>query len=416
MRPISPTNSSPTLDVRDTAFTGENSRQSHELPRFPVLDGLRGLAAVAIVLFHYMIGPAQSLHWLARATDLCGDGPLSLDTFFILSGFLIGGILLHIKNQPNYYKMFYQRRCLRIMPLYYLWIGLFCVLCLAGYMAPPVGIRRSAYLGSYIFFLQSFFPAIVTSNYMVVPTWTLVVEEHFYLLIPVCVRRMTSRGLFKVLLAIVVLAPVFRGVVFKCIGHEDQWADMAVSYWPPCRADALALGVLLAVVWHSDRLRDWLRQNVRLAQWAMLAGSGVTIFLDYMSSFHPTFLLIDEMLGRTALEFSCLGLVVYLISHPEKPFARFLCSRTMRRLGRISYCIYIIHFGVLWMLMRFVFHARIGEYLWLDLAIAPVGLVLSIAVAELSWRYLERPLLQRTKGTRKPVLVTTISSSQTQTA
>ena len=112
------------------AFAPESvpARRPQGGSRFPVLDGLRGRAAVGVALFHYMLGPAQKLPWLARATDLCGLSPLSLDTFFILSGFLIGGILLRVKDAPNYYKAFYQRRSLRILPLYYSWIGLFFVL------------------------------------------------------------------------------------------------------------------------------------------------------------------------------------------------------------------------------------------------------------------------------------------------
>jgi peptidoglycan/LPS O-acetylase OafA/YrhL len=390
---------------------------NREPTRFPVLDGLRGLAAVGVAIFHYMLGPAQKLPLLARATDLFGLSPLSLDTFFILSGFLIGGILLRIKDAPNYYKAFYQRRFFRILPLYYFWIALFCVVYFAAHLAPPHGMRRSFYLASYIFLFQSFFPAIITSSYMLVPTWTLVAEEHFYLLIPICIRRMSSRGLVKVLLAVMILAPLFRAVLFTYIGHESEWADMAVYYWPPCRADALAIGVLLAVIWRSEELREWLQDHVSLFIWGMLAGSGLAILLAWMADANFAHCrAVNAVFGRTAQELACLGLIAYLICRPQEAFGRFLTSNIMCELGKISYCIYIVHWGVLWMIFRFVLHTSIGANLWLDFTVAPIALLISIAIAQLSWKYFELPLLQRARGVPQKGAIPVIPDGQTQIA
>jgi peptidoglycan/LPS O-acetylase OafA/YrhL len=84
--------------------------------RFPELDGLRGLAALCVAVFHHMSGPAEKFPILHRVLLLSELTPVSRDTFFILSGFLIGGILLRMRNLPEYYKPFYTRRFLRIMP------------------------------------------------------------------------------------------------------------------------------------------------------------------------------------------------------------------------------------------------------------------------------------------------------------
>ena len=413
MRPTGSTGLSP------TAFVSESAPARPPLggSRFPVLDGLRGLAAIGVAVFHYMLGPAQKLPWVARAAHFCKLSPLSLDTFFILSGFLIGGMLLRVKDAPNYYRAFYQRRSLRILPLYYSWIGLFFVLYFTAHLAPPHGIRRSFYLASYIFFFQSFLPAIINSNCMLVPTWTLVAEEYFYLLIPVCIRRMSSRGLVKVLLGVMILAPLFRAVLFKFIGHESAWADMAVQYWPPCRADALAMGVLLAAIWRSRELRQWLQEHLLLYKCGMLAGFGLAILLDWMTDSHFRYChLINAAFGRTVQELACLSLIVYLICRPEGAFGRFLCSNIMRELGKISYCIYIIHWGILWMIFRFVLHTAIGQNPWLDFAVTPIALLISIAIAALSWKYFELPLLRRTSGVPRPVSIPTITERQAQTA
>jgi peptidoglycan/LPS O-acetylase OafA/YrhL len=85
--------------------------------------------------------------------------------------------------------------------------------------------------------------------------------------------------------------------------------------------------------------------------------------------------------------------MVYVISFRQSRFSRFLSTDTMRQFGKISYCLYIIHWGVLWMIFRFVLHLRVGELLWVDFAVTPVALVISIGIAMLSWKFVESPLL-----------------------
>jgi peptidoglycan/LPS O-acetylase OafA/YrhL len=98
-------------------------------PRFPELDGLRGLAALGVAVIHYLTGPSHQLPWLDKIINLSEMSPLSLDIFFILSGFQIGGILLKTRNSPPITKRYIAAASTyRILPLYYLWIPLFCVL------------------------------------------------------------------------------------------------------------------------------------------------------------------------------------------------------------------------------------------------------------------------------------------------
>jgi peptidoglycan/LPS O-acetylase OafA/YrhL len=393
---------------------------ARKTPRFPELDGLRGLVAVGVVGIHYMVGAAHELPLLARALHLLEMTPLSLDVFFILSGFLIGGILLRTRNAPHYYKTFYQRRFFRIFPLYYAWIAVFCVLYFVGQgwgLTPPQGYSGAFYLASFACFFQNFFPAIIESTYIVAPTWTLVVEEYFYLLIPVAVRRLSSRRLVQLLIAIIVLAPLFRGVLFKYIGHRSDWADIATRIWPPCRADALAMGVLLAMAWSVPEIRAWLQNHLALFRWGMFACSGLAILFAWMADANIHYSrFLNVSLGRSAVELACLCLIVFLICRPQAGFGRFLSSSVLREFGKISYCLYIVHWGVYWMIFRFVLHARFGEHLWLDIAVAPVAFMISWAIAELSWRYVELPILQRTRGVPGQLLLPAISGRQSQTA
>ena len=107
-------NSTGPLSAMQTGGVSHSESTISTDPRFPELDGLRGLAAVGVALFHYLMQPARKLPRLMTAIDIVGMSPLSVDMFFILSGFLIGGILLRLKESPDYYKTFYVRRATRM--------------------------------------------------------------------------------------------------------------------------------------------------------------------------------------------------------------------------------------------------------------------------------------------------------------
>jgi peptidoglycan/LPS O-acetylase OafA/YrhL len=388
--------------------------------RFAELDGLRGFVALGVLFLHYLVGPVQRLPLLASIVHLLEMTPLSLDVFFILSGFLIGGILLRARTAPNFYRTFYQRRTARILPVYYAWIALFSILYLFGQgwgLVSPRAYGSAFYLASFALLFQNFFPSIIQSAFMVAPTWTLVVEEYFYLLIPLCVRRLSTRRLAQLLVAVIVLAPVFRGVLFSFIGHRSDWADIATRIWPPCRADALAMGVLLAIAWGAPEMRTWLQNRLPLFRWGMFLCSGMAMLFSWMASSNlPHSRFLNVSLGRSAVELSCFCLIVFLICRPQGALSRFLSTNVMREFGKISYCLYIIHWGIYWMIFRFVLHLRFGELLWVDLAIAPIAFLISWAVATLSWKYFELPILQRVHGAQgKKIILPSIPERQPQT-
>jgi peptidoglycan/LPS O-acetylase OafA/YrhL len=228
---------------------------------------------------------------------------------------------------------------------------------------------------------------------------------------------MSSRRLVQSLVTVILLAPLFRGVLFKFIGHRAAWADIATRIWPPCRADAVALGVLLAILWHSPELRQWLHNHLPLFVCGMFAGSAVAMVLEYMARANFAYCrFLHASIGRSAVELASFCLIVYLICRPLSVFARFFSTNLMRELGKISYCLYVIHWGILWMIFRFVLHTRFGERLWLDFTVAPVALLLSIAIARLSWKYFEYPLLQRAHGAPRQISVRPIPERQPQIA
>jgi peptidoglycan/LPS O-acetylase OafA/YrhL len=280
-----------------------------------------------------------------------------------------------------------------------------CLLYLVGQgwgLEPPAHFSGAFYLLSFVFFFQNFFPSIIESSFIVAPTWTLAVEEHFYLLAPVCIRRLSRRRLVQCLLGVIVAAPIFRGVLFEFIGHRAEWADIATRIWSPCRADALALGVLLAIAWDSQELREWLHNHAQLLAWGIVAGSMAAVLLDYTTHSNLQWRFLHASIGRSAVEFASFSLIVYLICNPQSVAGRFLSTKVMCELGKISYSFYVVHWGVLWMIFRFILHRGFGERLRLDLTVAPLALLLSIAIAKLSWQYFEYPLMQKARSMPQP--------------
>jgi peptidoglycan/LPS O-acetylase OafA/YrhL len=202
----------------------------------PTLDGLRGIAILVVMLFHYMTG---SYHWpvLKQVFRLCRMGWLGVDLFFVLSGFLITGILLHTKSRPHYFRNFYVRRTLRIFPLYYVvLLGVFTVGALVSSLHTPTFLalqHRQVYLWTYSVNWVNWFRSDllfvadwIEANHF----WSLAVEEQFYLVWPTVVFLLSSRTLSSLCVVLVGGAWVLR------------MAGVAFHFVPPIfRADNLAL-------------------------------------------------------------------------------------------------------------------------------------------------------------------------------
>jgi peptidoglycan/LPS O-acetylase OafA/YrhL len=388
--------------------------------RYPVLDGLRGLAALGVVFVHYSTGACWRMPVLAKAERLVDFSSFFLDLFFVLSGFLIGGILLRTQSSPDYYRAFYRRRFYRILPLYYLWIAIFFIFYLVAQgwgITPPRDLSGTLYLGSFALLFQNFFPSIIESSFIAAPTWSLAVEEHFYLLAPICVRRLSPRRLVQVLLGVIILAPVLRGVLFTLITHHDQWAETASRIWTPCRADALAVGVLLAIIWRSPEIRDWVDKHISLCVWGIVAGFGSGMLLYSMAKANFSYCsFLSVAFGQNGVELASLCLVAYLLWRPRSGVGKLFTSKPLLELGKISYCLYLIHWGILWMIYRFVLHTHFGDHLRLDVVVTPIALAISICAAELSWKYFESPLIQRSHRPPKSLSLPTVHDGHPQTA
>jgi peptidoglycan/LPS O-acetylase OafA/YrhL len=209
--------------------------------RIPQLDGLRGLAISMVILWHYVILPLRdqgstSLHYLIVLGRLTWSG---VDLFFVLSGFLIGGILLDQSASPDRFRTFYVRRAYRILPIY-------LVVCIAVELSlfASQSSGRSMPWYSYLTFTQNLWMATHNTFVPLLSyTWSLAVEEQFYLTLPWMIFYLSRKALINALLFTVLTLPVLRFLLF-IVG----FGDVAMHVLSPARADTLALGVLAAMI------------------------------------------------------------------------------------------------------------------------------------------------------------------------
>jgi peptidoglycan/LPS O-acetylase OafA/YrhL len=367
--------------------------------RIPELDGLRGIAILSVLLVHYFFNPDPGLrgpiHVLQRTFALGWSG---VDLFFVLSGFLIGGILMEHRDSPSYFKTFYLRRIFRILPIYYLWICLFIVLVLVGgpFLATHMHSGKLPAINLTIYqhflFLQNlrYFNYTTVAYWWFSPSWSLAVEEQFYLVAPLLVRCLPQRVLPGVLGLTIVLAPVLRVFVRLHSNAEVRWAAYRLM---PCRADSLAIGILLAYAWRNEQIRTRiLRKPFRLyLVFATLLLGMVVIWWRYPSLGDS----VTQSIGYSVIALFYGVLLLVAIGFRSGPIAKFARWGVLRELGRVSYCLYLIHVAVGYFCFGFLTRKVIH---FNDLKSGLVGilsLIVAYGIARLSWTYFEHPLLQR---------------------
>jgi peptidoglycan/LPS O-acetylase OafA/YrhL len=237
------------------------------MKKIPQLDAVRGLAVLLVLLHNTDRYPALHLHLISD------NGWMGVDLFFVLSGLLITGILLDSKQADGYFRNFYARRCLRIWPLYYaLLLFMFVIVPL---LRPSEGHAvfeaRSSPWWAFPIFLQNFLvpiPTMATGALGV--TWSLAVEEQFYLVWPLVVRFCTESQLRKIAIAVICISPVLR---FYLSQHQ-----VVIYSNTFCRLDGLMAGALLAIVIRSA---SFVSSNFLTRAWiTLLVSAPVALTLE----------------------------------------------------------------------------------------------------------------------------------------
>jgi len=365
--------------------------------RVPELDGLRGLAIFMVVAFHYLdrqgtIAGGGLLPIIQRIVLMGWSG---VDLFFVLSGYLIGGILVDARNSPSYFKTFYARRFFRIIPIYYLWILAYIALVsVAGSdLQAHSNSGRSMTLGMPVYVHFLFLQNVLMIQFAGLAgswfdhLWSLAVEEQFYLISPLVVRLLTTRLLMVFLVGVIAAAPLLRVVLLA-----ERVNPQLVSILMPCRADSLAIGMLAAVLWRRDGFRKWLSERMGTF-YAILAAlfAGVVALWKWS----PQSLTRGmETIGFTWLAAFYVAILLLALVRREGPIARLTRMAWLRELGRVSYCVYLIHLVVNVACHTLLRKAPPSISDWRGAAVTLFAAALTFGIAWISWKVLEGPLVR----------------------
>ena len=343
----------------------------------PELDSVRGLAILLVLLFHGMAPPIHKGLGAAGKVILAvsQQGWVGVNLFFVLSGFLITGILIDGRDRQGFVRRFYFRRALRILPAFYATL----LILVAG-----------GWISWRFFLLSTLFLANSTSLFGVPlqygPLWSLAVEEHFYMLWPAMVRRLPPVHLTLLLTTIFAITPLLRAIAFKLNGSPADF--VAIYTW--LNLDGLALGALLAIwlrqSWfHRDQL-----SHVALA--LVLTGSGWFVLVLK----HP---LAKAAFSSSACNLASAGFLSCMLFIGSSPWKFWVDRPVLKFLGFISYGLYLIHV-LAFRLAEILLSRRLqalssrGNPLSAMLLRFLAGSVFAIAVAYLSRRSLEEKFLR----------------------
>lgn len=363
--------------------------------RIPQLDGLRGIAIGMILVWHFflipiVIEPRTFLGYALIPARLAWTG---VDLFFVLSGFLIGGILLDAREASNYFPVFYVRRFFRIVPVYFLCFG--GVFVLSAFLG-SLSVRKFDWVFaghlpwlSFPFFFQNFWMAArnTLGSFGLGATWSLTVEEQFYLTLPLLAKFLNRRQFTFVVVTGIALAPALR-LLFYALwpAHSLSWFVIM-----PCRADALLLGVLASIAVRNPAWKSWLVTKKRLFHLLAPIFLAVLAFLSVKGASFYTFPMLS--FGMTLVASSFAALLLYSVLFPESLVARVLCLGWLRWLGAIAYGTYLFHefiyAAVYWAF--FGRQPRVGSLL--EFLVALFGLALSLVLCRLLWLKFEKPLI-----------------------
>lgn len=348
------------------------------MKRIAEVDGLRAVAALSVFAVHAFAAPV-----IVRFTH---GGWAGVDLFFVISGYLITSILLGMRDDPEYFKNFYMRRTLRIFPPYYA----FFLICFVGtLLAGPHSISPRLWLtfllyGTSLTVIRHWFAGAI--SHVPVPmraihvTWSLSIEELFYLLWAPAVRFLKERQLLQLIAGAIVIAPIVRWGVRDFGGHAEY-------YFFPARFDSLAFGALLAILRRSGKLKS-------IPGYAAALSSLITAFLLIVIT-DPQEQKWFAIIGYSIIALNMTVLLAYVLEHAGSAdlLCRVLRSRVFVRVGTISYMFYLLHLFVLLMYppMSGVVpsHPWLGRTMHLMLSFFTIYLL-----AELSWKFFETPILR----------------------
>jgi peptidoglycan/LPS O-acetylase OafA/YrhL len=349
-----------------------------------------------VLIYHYFVLHAETqvgslAAYLQKYMHLTFAG---VDIFFVLSGFLLGGVLLDQRRAGNVFRIFYLRRALRILPPYVLFLILFAVALVLG---PSTGHPVTGWLlddpfpfWSYGLNVQNFFMAAEGrfGPHFAGITWSLAVEEQFYLLFPLFVYWCSPRFFPAVVIALACAAPVLRGVLYF-LAPEGGVAGFVLL---PSRWDSLFLGVLAAWAIRSNGARLWANEHEALLRGAFVISVAGVALLPVIRA--TQFSLGMALFGHTLIAVAVALFLVHISRGQLPGMRKLLRFGPLCFLGQISYTVYLLHQAVRGSLAVLVFDGRLSIGSLGDFLATLLALAITILLAAATWYAFEARLIR----------------------
>ncbi|MEM8836058.1 MAG: acyltransferase [Planctomycetota bacterium] len=407
------------------ASDNQNGWKSSVTGHIPVLDGLRGLAILLVLFLHQtiMVEPQNPLD---RSLDfLSHAGWSGVDLFFVLSGFLITGILFSSKGSQHYFRNFYMRRTLRIFPLYY------AVVFLALIVIPNIGTMLQQLPGGppiepellqekldrfgrvegrewyYWTYLSNF--AIATHGFkhgILDISWSLAIEEQFYLVWPIVVFLFKRETLMKLCVGIIVGALAIRlAMIF--VFDATPFATYVLT---PARADSLAVGAWIAL-WAKGggnlaklaRRTSWFIPIGLLTIYATIVIDDIFGWNERIPSAAKWCGYLVQTVGYSAAAIGFGALLVRTAAAPDRSLlARFMLWKPMVVLGKYSYALYLFNLPIRALVRDLVMPPErwpliAGSMVPMQIVFYAVSTLLTLFAAWVSWHLFEKQFLKLKK-------------------
>ncbi len=344
--------------------------------RITGLDGIRGAMTLMVVVSHFFAEVPNGVPGLAV-------GWLGVVGFYVLSGFLIGRLILDKKDCKNFVLVFYVRRFCRMMPAFFVVLfAVFAIYWTIGHL-DWVEFHPPFPLWTYATFTQNFYMISAGSigPHWLAPTWTLAVEEHFYLVAPAALMFTPRRHLMKGLIALAVISLGLRIAVFG-FGLAPYLAGRVLL---PMVADTLIAGIMCAVLIKRTDI-DWTKYDLllRLAAPVCITLATVSAALDraFKTEFFPT-------IGTTLLAIGAAGLILSIMR--GAPEAKRFESPILCFFGHMSYCIYLTHLAVLGLLHGLLLGATPDMATGQQFLVTVLALPVTVLVGWLLYKAVEEP-------------------------
>ncbi len=393
--PTSTSNSIPEVVIAATAGSAKQRPGSVFSGHLPALDGVRGLAILAVLLFHFVapVDPKGPID--AAITWLFAYGALGVDLFFILSGFLITGILYDSRADPSYFRNFYMRRVLRIFPLYYgvLAIVFFVVPAIPALHGSEIAGLRNHQAWAWLYGVNIY---LAIHGGWVLPYiehfWSLAIEEQFYLVWPLVVWLLADKPRLFLTFSLAAAIASFGGRIVATLFGANPIVTIVLT---PFQLDALAIGGFLAVYLRQPDGEAGARRLIvpmtLVGIGLLLLQFGIRHFSEYDSAV--------QSVRSGAFHLLLAALLLQALCAPTSSvWSRVFRSSPMIILGKYSYGLYVYHHFFSYYFSKhgteLALASVIGSHI-AALAIQAVGgMAASMAIAWLSYEYFEKRFLQ----------------------